>query len=362
MSRSLGDILYSGMGDQFEQFLEPEQLHALSLVSKTTRDTNVNARFRVISNFMLQISAEYQLDDYNTITLDSHPLRYLVKLISRLYPNPIPYTTDELYDVAEYLWNIGRISTYTITLIRSEIGKLDLVKNATVDLHTICSNFKRKPIQELLDEFERTGEILPYPIDFYRGFWSVNAVPLVKSEYKDHEIRLLEAGYDPSLIDYAIRIQFVYKHIITNLAENFSARFAIDSYRYAIQRFNEEHMRVDNFLEFWYPISKDIREMFVNSFSTYAEKMMALTTWEIGIGPKDIYGYGLCYPMALEETVRNAVKFEDYDLFVEYAKQYFNVIDETYLKEVFYPDYDDDDYDTIDVGEIYDKLGGYKHY
>lgn len=309
MSRSLGQVLYSGMGNQFEQFLAPEQLHILGSVSTITRDTEPNLEFRAIIQFMLD----------NLTQLRDYPLRSLVKQFNE--EQGTSYNIRQLYDVAEYMWNVSaRIDTYTLMLMRAEVGLLEEVKANITDLYHIC-HYSNESFES--DE--------PYE-------------QIVK-----------EADYDEALLKEAGDNYYSFSMITRNLLNSFADRFAITCFQYVVVYIKDDRYRVERQdPAYCYPISPEIREIVVSEFPRDVESEIEDSD------VKDAFGYGLSNSIEsfLTTTLGKAVKFQDYDLFLDYAKQYFNKVDEVYLKRLF--SMSPGNIAFIDEDEIIIRLGGYK--
>lgn len=309
MPHTLGNVLYSGMEQQFEQFLEPSELHSLSLTSKLTRETGPNAKFRTILKFLMDRSE----------IIREYPLRTLVKHITQEQPQYAPYTISQLYDVAEYMWNSYNLDTYTFMLMRAEVGQLGEVENVIADLYHIC--------RYMVQETDNDNELYP-----------------------EFTANLEEAGYDNTLIEAAAEDDFSFSLVTNNLINFFAERFAVHYFQYVVEYIEDERYDLIEFSpEYCYPLSAEIRDIVVSRFPIEVETEI-----------KDKYGYGLS-EMLLVDNLALAIKFQDYDLFKEYASQYFNNVDEVYLKELFKMKYDDFESIPNVYLELVNKFGGYKH-
>jgi hypothetical protein len=306
------------------------------------------------------------LKDNKNNLMRLYPLRYFVKMINRMHPEGNPYTIEELYNAANFLWNSKKIDTYTMTLIRAEAGNLDDVKLAITDMYHICSNYKELTDEEIVEELELMEGSHSEIVQMVRmNMLFMPSVPLAKirrKAYNKYKDLIKNAGYDVSLYEECEYNEFLFGNITLELLTDFANRFAVDSFRYILEYILDERYGYITFdaggWGSWYPLSKGIRDTFVNLLPHVAGEEIDASIKAIGKGPKDLYGYGLCMPDRLYFTLRKAIRYSDHDLFVEYAKQYFNVVDEVYLKYLFTLN---DKAITEDiVRELYERFGGYK--
>jgi hypothetical protein len=318
------NTLYTIPENTFEAYLEPAELHVMGSVSKLVRESELAVRFRAIVQFLLPKVEEMRY----------FPLRYYAKQ---------GYSMMELYEVAKYLWNVKKLDSYTMLLINAEMEYDQECIAAISDMKTIC-DYEVKYNQLNIDTIFGDPEM---------GY---------EKHEKAYRQIVEKAGYNMNLFQFALERNFDMKSIIGDLYIDVSQRLSSTIFKYLIEI--DEDLFLENETlegeEFLYPMSKNIRDLYVETLPEAIDFLYEESDNSIGDHPKDADGFGLAYGFAFKSTLEQAVKFQDYELFIDYFKQYFKTIPEDYIKQLFNMDWRDVDEDTI-MEELYTKSGGYSH-
>lgn len=270
---NLGHVIYNIPENTFEEFLEPAELHAMSNVSKMTRQSEQAVKFRAMREFLL------------SNTKMCLPLRTLAKQSG--------YSVKELYDLAEYLWNVGSIDTFTVTFFRAEMGDETRVNAAVNDMLNLCE-YHMESIQEAI-----------------------------------------ELGYDMSLIDAVASIDFDISKLNKDLLTMFSQGMAYKAFEYIFNTIDANSYIYVGLGSLLYFIDPNIRALYIKKARSDCDKFMERSISIIGAQPKNIDGFALSMESPLLSTLNYAIMLQDYDLFIAYFKQYFNVVPESYIRNLF---------------------------
>lgn len=312
-------VLYGTIGQDFESFLAPEELHAMSLVSSTTRTGFHAERFRKILDYILGLNLQIKPIKYSKpskfkynigLTFQvykprrlavyvNYPLRKMVKELNVLWPDDQSYAMKEIYDVAEYLWNTLKISTIDISLMRAELNTPhynQLVYNTLTDIITLRDRVKSltrdKVIQagydvSLYDDIVRTADDLNVAI-----------------------YMLFTERLNPKVVDFILSNKII-------VSDNTASDLTYNAYV-----LDPEVRRV----VLSYDTDNEAQGFIDDIYSQYGQT------------PKDKGGYA-CIALkkinVFDELTYRAVKLQDYDLYVAYLKEYWNQVPEALIEQGF---------------------------
>jgi hypothetical protein len=294
-------------------------------VSSTTREGPLAQRFNLILNYLMR---------FKNIDLLDYPLRY--------YARRSKFTVKELYDICEFLWNAKRIDSFTMMFLHTEPNTArtnKLFNSMYSDLKFMVkyiSERKNATKDVILMELEKAGYNTELLLSAMDHFTSLTLYYSDKSEKFGYEINKLLINVEDLLKKQA------------------SYRFndqLLKSYTYHERSFNSLYLLDSN-------VRRVVFDRCKVSMIPLKDNIQYLNTTNVRDYPKDADGATLSIINPLHNLTNLAVKFQDYDLYVEYFSQYFNVTPVDFIKELF----QSESYiHEVKIMELYHKAQGYKH-
>jgi hypothetical protein len=318
-------VLYNTIGSDFESFLEPADLLTMRAVSSTTREGPLAQRFNLILNYLMR---------FKNIDLLGYPLRY--------YAKKSKFSIKELYDVCELLWNAKRIDSFTMMILHTEPNTdrtNKLFHGMYLDLKFMVKYIlerKNTTKDVILMELEKAGYNIELLLSSLKYFTSLTPYYSDKSHKFGYEINKLLVNVEEELKEQ-LSYRFNYELLkgYTFDAKSINTLYLLDS--------NVRSVIFDRCTIYNLPLRLNYRELNTTNIFDY---------------PKDVGGAALTIVDPLQKLTNLAVKFKDYDLYVEYFSQYFNEVPIDDLKKLFETEhYIGED----DIVELYHKSQGYKH-
>lgn len=277
----ISDFLTEQYGPSISGYLEPNELYALSQVSKTVGIQPKVAKFKQALEYVTSHIKELHL-----------PLRTIAQRTN--------FTITELYEACEFLWNIGKIGITDITAIRMEVNENKLVINMITDMFTLLDEYNR--LRPDLDHEEIVAILEPAALDL---------------------------GYDPDILKESYFFDYEGDFIIW-IIEQASYRFNPTIIQYLIDNYDEH---VDKDLTSNYMLDPAIRAITIKRLGpdTIKEQERLYMT-DLGL-PSDIDGFGLVLDYG--SLLATAIRFQDYDLFMAYFKKHVKHPDIEYINSLF---------------------------
>lgn len=346
------DVIYNIPENTFEEFLEPEDIIALSAVSTATRYTAKATRMR---EMILVISEDYYvplrtiarehewhqyLDELYQVAIYVYKRKKSINYIDFLY-HAIEYNDSMIYDVliaskdiCSKIFNF--VDTYNIDEITNMDSLMDMsyeeLYNQVVEESYYGIRFvDEPPIDDLLqDKLEQ--------IRIYRE----KGVPMLKE---------LTTLYGNSIVQLCNDLLYNIERIYTTLAKLASERF---NHRFLETLFTDPEVSSEyNILDI-YPLDPNIRKLTTNYLAHEIATMPRSNKYE---QPNNPEAYGLSMSFALKQTVITAMALRDLELFLEYVRKFCNECPETYIRRMFQCN----NLDIEQLVKLYNLFQGYKN-
>lgn len=278
------------IGDDFESYLDDNDIFTMNSVSQTTRGGIIATKFRELYSYIL---SEYKLckqNENNSYSLNDFMYSYPIRTILRDYN----YDADILIRVTNHMYSSRKIDHYTAILIKTEVSdKYDNAYKLMVNDAIECCNRRTIVLEE-------------------------------GSELDQYEVDNMDLGFDTvSDLDYDPRT------IILRYMEDMSIRWnaRLVHYLYNVKyEQGETFTYMDAERDYFYSVKKELRDVYLkyepNNLGPLGDFGITLLD-DFGVAHTDWDRAEL-----FTHTLEYAVKYGDWEEF----KQYMGDKLETYRK------------------------------
>lgn len=271
-------------GPGVEEYLKPQELYTLGLVSKVSRSRPEQVAFRQKAR---------QIMEYPFISF--MPMRYSSRKLG--------ISMVELYEILEFLWNTQEpienspLNSLDMLFFRAEMNTSESNKLALDTIHDIETIFQLK-----------------------------------EKGYTDKD--LLNAGYEPSLVNLSKNETDT--TLLLNLSARLSNFFGVTIYREMLTKLFELVSYTDNIVYYAFPLDKGIRTITIELYQKYnngSNNICGYTT--ATVKANNIDGYPLSNDIMFEILTNTSITYQDTDLYIAYLKQYMRSVPENEIRQIF---------------------------
>lgn len=270
-------------GPGVEEFLKPQELFSLGLVSKGSRIRPQQTAFRQKIKKVIELPSILDM-----------PMRYNSKLLG--------LSIAELYEILEFLWETqtplkkGTLNSMDMFFIRAEANSNEANKLALSTLNDI----------DILFQLKNKG---------YR-----------KKDF-------LDANYEPSIVDLVEYRK--YSSMLVDMYQKLALYFGITMFKEVEQRiFKYSPMWAKTFLQRAYPLNREIRTYIIETYRKYNNSDDIYDYESVIDRPNNIDGYALLDGI-FHNITNLAIQYQDTELYIEYLKQYMRSVPEDYIRQIF---------------------------